>query len=230
MRRLPAILARGRGTLGVALIGAALMSLAGASSACAASPRWALAAVAVPRSFAPDDSSGDDQFVVEAVNVGNASAEGAVTITDKLPAGLAAVSIEGEGAGHSCTLVSLTCVFSDGPRPTGRLVVVIHVDVRPGAPASLVDEASVSGGGAGEVSASEPVQISAMPVGFGIERFSMVGANEDGSVDSQAGSHPYELTAEVGLNQTLDSETKITSVGSIKDLRFELPPGLTLNP
>lgn len=223
----------GMGTYGRAvrvLACAVLVTLAGASSAYAAGPRWAFTSVAAPRSFAPSDSSGRDQLLLEAINVGGAKAEGAVTITDKLPTGLTAVSIEGEGAASTCTLASLTCVFTEGPQPVGRLAVVVHVDVQPSAPLTVVNEASVYGGGADEVSASDPVQITSTPVTFGIERYDLAATNEDGSADVQAGAHPYELTAEAGFNRALGSGAKITTEGEVKDLDFELPAGLNLDP
>src|SRR6202042_2620717 len=59
--------------------------------------------------------------------------------------------------------------------------------------------------------------------GFGIERYSLSATNEDGSTDTQAGSHPYELTAEADLNANMQ-------VGSeVKNLTFELPPGLIID-
>jgi hypothetical protein len=59
--------------------------------------------------------------------------------------------------------------------------------------------------------------------GFGIERYSLSATNEDGSMDTQAGSHPYELTAEADLDANMQ-------VGSeVKNLTFELPPGLIID-
>lgn len=212
-----------------ALALAASVALPGVSNAFTAQPRWALTTTVAPSSFAPGDSSGRDELELEAVNVGNAAAEAPVTITDKLPAGLTAVSIQGEGA-ERCVLASLTCVFATGPRSARRLAVVIHVDVDVDTPASLLNEASVSGGGSFPVSASDRIPITSVPVSFGIERYALTATDEDGAPDPQAGSHPYELTAEVGLNQTLDSEGEPTPVGSVRDLHFELPPGLSIDP
>lgn len=62
--------------------------------------------------------------------------------------------------------------------------------------------------------------------GFGIERYGLTATNENGSADTQAGSHPYELTAEVGL----DSGAQSAGEGEVRNLNFELPPGLTLDP
>jgi hypothetical protein len=206
------------------------MALMAASRAEAAVPVWALTAVAAPRSFMPGESGGRDRFLVEATNVGSAGMTGAVTITDSLPAGLTAVGIEGEGAGHTCTLTPLSCVFTSGPRPARRLAVVIRVNVDPVAPSSVTDEATVSGGGAPGASAREPMQISSTPTVFGFEGFSFSVTNEDGSANTQAGSRPYAITADIGLNQTVDSEGKITTAGSVKDLGLELPEGMIVNP
>src|ERR1039458_3152429 len=60
--------------------------------------------------------------------------------------------------------------------------------------------------------------------GFGIERYGLTATNEDSSADVQAGPHPYELTAEAGL------ESGAQSASEVRDLTFELPPGLTLDP
>jgi hypothetical protein len=62
--------------------------------------------------------------------------------------------------------------------------------------------------------------------GFGIERYSLTATEEGGSADTQAGSHPDELTAEVAL----DSSAHGASADEVKDLSFELPPGLILDP
>jgi hypothetical protein len=54
--------------------------------------------------------------------------------------------------------------------------------------------------------------------GLGIENYSLVATNANGSLDTQAGSHPFALTATARL-----------STSGVKDLRFELPPGLVGN-
>lgn len=62
--------------------------------------------------------------------------------------------------------------------------------------------------------------------GFGIERYSMTASNEDGSTDVRAGSHPHDLTAEVALDPNAHS----TSTDEVRDLSFELPAGLIVDP
>jgi hypothetical protein len=191
------------------LVSLAVLSgaLPGLSRACGAGHGWALTAAAAPSSFAPADGSGQDELRLEAVDIGGSAPEGAVTIADKLPAGLTAVDVEGEGA-ERCTLGSLTCVFSGGTLRGRRVAVVIHVDVDADVPTSVVNEASVLGGGAPEASTSDRIQITSLPVAFGVERYALTANTEDGAPDTQAGSHPYELTAEVGLNQTLNRKVR----------------------
>jgi hypothetical protein len=56
---------------------------------------------------------------------------------------------------------------------------------------------------------------------FGLEKLAVSARSQDGSVDVQAGSHPYSLntTIELAVNQ-----------GDLKDAKVELPPGLVGNP
>ena len=53
--------------------------------------------------------------------------------------------------------------------------------------------------------------------------------NEDGAPATQAGSHPYQLTTTLVLNQTNKTGVR-TPVALPKDLRFNLPPGLVGDP
>jgi hypothetical protein len=61
---------------------------------------------------------------------------------------------------------------------------------------------------------------------FGIERYALTATENDSSADTQAGSHPYELTAEA----VLEPNAHNTSADEVKNLDFELPPGLVLDP
>jgi hypothetical protein len=61
---------------------------------------------------------------------------------------------------------------------------------------------------------------------FGIESFTTTAVNRDGSVDLQAGSHPYEYRVSFTMNQ--DSEG--TPEGTLRHLVVDLPPGLVGNP
>jgi hypothetical protein len=65
------------------------------------------------------------------------------------------------------------------------------------------------------------------PLQFGVDNFEQIAFDEDGSVDTQAGSHPYGLTTTLDLNRTGTApfQPKLP-----KDLHFNLPPGLVGNP
>ena len=56
---------------------------------------------------------------------------------------------------------------------------------------------------------------------FGLQKLAVSVRNQDGSVDVQAGSHPYSLTTTFVLEP---------GEGDLKDARLELPPGLIGNP
>jgi hypothetical protein len=207
-------------------IGALLLAMvSGGVSAAAAAPVWSIRS-SVPHDLTP---GGTGEVIVTASNLGDADANSSVspiTITDKLPTGLTATAVSGSPGrspmGVACSLASLSCEAkaSGYLYPYDVIEIVIDVSVAADAPASGADVAEVAGGGAKPASSDEPVSMRATPGGFGVEKFAQIALNEDGSVDTQAGSHPFELTTTIGLSGS----------GLGKDLRFDLPPGVIGNP
>jgi hypothetical protein len=61
---------------------------------------------------------------------------------------------------------------------------------------------------------------------FGIDSLEASAANEDGTIDLQAGSHPYGYTVHFEMNQDGEENPE----GTIRSLIVELPPGLVGNP
>jgi hypothetical protein len=191
----------------------------------------------------------DGLIVLTATNLGDASVNGEgshrVTIVDKLPPGLRAVFIEGfagarAGTGGSfgaaaCSVESLTCTFAKTLPPYHPIEVLVGVDVKPGASPGEPNEASVSGGEAPAVSIRRPVRMCDEPAGVGVENYELTPEEEGGALDTQAGSHPFQLTTTLTLNQVAE-ETKENEgllpqpVMLAKDLNFKLPPGLIGNP
>jgi uncharacterized repeat protein (TIGR01451 family) len=100
-------------------------------------------------------------------------------------------------------------------------ITVKDSGVTPGASS----QGEVSGGGAPLVSVPRPVPVGGPPA-FGTEEFSLVPEEEGGGVDAQAGSHPFQLTASFGLNQTNDPAGPPALP---RDLHFRLPAGLVGN-
>ena len=97
------------------------------------------------------------------------------------------------------------------------------------------DEVSISGGEAPDVTIRKPLIVSGTPTPFGVEDYGLTPENEDGSVDTQAGSHPFQLTSTLGLNQAVEEGNlqfgMLPSVPALaKDLHIKLPPGLIGNP
>jgi hypothetical protein len=218
---------RAKHVVGVAAAGVLLLSLVVAVPVFAATPAWKVNSVVSPRNITP---GGQGELIVTAMNLGDAVAEGAtspITITDVLPAGFSATEISGDGL--NCEMSTLTCVSTSAVAPYERLSVTIHVAAAENAPTNGVNKVSVSGGGALPETGSGPVSVSAAPPRFGVENLELNPLNENGSPDTQAGSHPFELTTTLDLNLKQGPQGALP-VGLAKDLSFRLPPGLVGNP
>jgi hypothetical protein len=185
----------------------------------------------------------DGQLVVSASNMGNAEADGStgapVVLRDKLPAGLIARSAVGQAGNASfgpprsqlnCSIASgslVECSFEGKLRSYEALEVEIGVEVLPAGKSGEANEVSVSGGGAPAASLQRPITVSDEPTPFGPANYELTAFNENGSLDTQAGSHPYALTTVLDLNRTAEAPFQPAQE---KDLRFALPPGLLGNP
>ncbi len=107
---------------------------------------------------------------------------------------------------------------------TGRIGIAVKVVGSPGVGANRV---TVDGGGAsGVAETSTPLTISASTLGFGIAEFDAWFTNADGTPDTQAGSHPYELTVNFGVNVA----EKNQAGGALRDIKIGLPPGIVGDP
>jgi uncharacterized repeat protein (TIGR01451 family) len=120
-------------------------------------------------------------------------------------------------------------------REDPQIAIAVKATAIPGV---LSNHVTVAGGGApSAASATEPITVSETPAPFGIGMFDGWFTNSDGSVDTQAGSHPYSATFVLGFNQT-GSIMHEGSVYRLKELHaseqvrtveLELPPGLVGN-
>jgi hypothetical protein len=102
--------------------------------------------------------------------------------------------------------------------------VGVEVEVKPGASeGTLENRVSIAGGGAaGVTDVTDPVRLSASEAGYGFSNWDAWFSNADGSVSTQAGSHPYETAFAVSYNALASGRT---AGGEIRDLETELPPG-----
>jgi hypothetical protein len=219
------------------------VALAGAAPAAADGPAWSVRSVVIPANLPP---GGKGEVLVYATNLGDtaayASSTEPVKISATLPTGITATSITANeeattGAGRLPELVcepipALECEASSGTvLAYASLAVVIQVTVAADAQSGVPVQMSVSGGGAKPVSASEPPTVSSVPTKFGVERFEIAPLNADGSLDTQAGSHPFQLTTTIAFNQGFDEAEEVPEVLPLpKDQKFSLPPGLVGDP
>jgi hypothetical protein len=65
---------------------------------------------------------------------------------------------------------------------------------------------------------------------FGIASFDSPVTNQDGTPDTQAGSHPYQFTTAFTLNTTTNSVGHTVPDGDVKDIQVSLPPGFVGDP
>jgi uncharacterized repeat protein (TIGR01451 family) len=212
------------------------------SGAGAAVPWWQLDSVSEPSSL---PVGGTATLFVSVSNLGEGEVQASgqpVVVRDVLPAGLEAVSVSGAAAtvpagfiglrgGVACSLVSgslVECVFEGSLSPYEQLEVKIEVNVLAGAKSGEVNQASVSGGGVRGAKLERPIVVSSEPTGFGVENYELAPFDEDGSVDTQAGSHPFGLTTTLDLNRS--GTAPFFQPEMPKDLHFDLPPGLIGNP
>jgi hypothetical protein len=166
---------------------------------------------------------------------------GKVTVADQLPAGLRLAPFGSgsgkiSGNGWSCvapTSAAFTCTRSDGlPGEAAYPSIAAFVHAESDAPDSLVNSATVGGGGvAASATAYDPTTIATVP--FGINSFTTSVTDESGDPFVQAGGHPFAANSTFVLNYAPGDEQGhlITAGGAtVKDAEAELPPGFVGDP
>ena len=171
-----------------------------------------------------------------------------VRLVDELPAGLRAVaaSIITDGqhgddrSAGSCSVLAprqVECTPESALTPFAQFEVRIGVAAEPGAVMGETNEVSVSGGSAPRFAIKRPTAIGG-PVPFGVEDYELSPEEQRGGADTQAGSHPFQLTTTFTFNQTASTNSsqsisgpyEASPVALAKDLRLKFPAGLIGNP
>jgi hypothetical protein len=245
----------------VVLTAVGLVALLGASQAVAAEPWWHVNTISAPAA----SPGGEGRLVVEVSDLGDAmvnATEHGVSIVDTLPAGVSATHVYGEGGGVAigqsigggafkastlpCSISEagqkVTCTYGELLLAYERFMIAVTVKVAPGA-GTGVNEVSVSGGGAPALRLRRALSFGESPPGYGTENYELTPEEEGGVIDTQAGSHPFQLTTTLTLNTRAapvrmlnfhggadEVLPEVQPVGLTKDLRFDLPPGLVGNP
>ena len=231
----------------LAIVATALLALVmNASAAAAAAPWWRLSSRAAPTYLQQGDK--EAVVVIAASNLGDAEAAGAtqITLSDSLPPGIVAKEAPTGKASFSneelrdgqmtCEpLPALKCTYTNNVEPYERLEVRIPVEVAADA-STGANNVTVEGGGAAPASLSEPLVVRDEPTPFGTEQVTLTPENEGGSEDTSAGSHPFQMTTTLDLNQTLvpdrlkGNELEPSAPALLKDVHFKLPAGLIGDP
>jgi DNA/RNA endonuclease G (NUC1) len=163
--------------------------------------------------FTQGDSA--DTYLISVANVGSIASSGTVTVTDLLPAGLAATSISGDG--WMADLNSLTCSRSDA-LPAGQEYpfITVTVSVATNAPNNVTNNVSVSGGGdvnAGNDANTDPTTI--LTSGGTANAVTLFGWDTSGLPGgaNNYGPSPYPATT-VAPNLTVTGLTRGSGVGT----------------
>jgi hypothetical protein len=218
------------------------------ASASAAQPWWEVTSGSRPADLAPESEA---EIAATVENLGDAPVEGEsspATITDTLPDGLEAVGIvattrklgdlnlfgTSTAVSLPCSLGSLTCTMNATLEPYEQVELRIKVRVKASVSDSEVNRVSVTGGGAPSAAIARPLGVGEVTP-FGIEDFRERLEDEGGAPDTQAGSHPFQFTTTVAVNQgpDLDSLSEPAAAGPAvfaKDVFTRLPAGLIGNP
>jgi hypothetical protein len=210
-----------------------------------AAPGFQVIGRASPTNLPPGGEGTLKLYVVD-VGAGIDMSEPA-TLTDTLPPGLqghdAELFEEGGVEKAKCSGENvITCPLSpaasfqwSGPR---AFFVAIPVRVAGDASGTAIDRATVSGGGIRETTNySFSVSYGSGEPSAGFANLAVWSSNANGTLDTQAGSHPYELTTAFALNNTVFGErhrdgirNELAAGGEARNLNVNLPPGIVGDP
>jgi hypothetical protein len=120
-------------------------------------------------------------------------------------------------------------------RPNLQPEVAIAVRALPGAGEAETNRVAIAGGGAPTTASIEDtIRVSDLPPPFGVVGFDAWFSNADGTLDTQAGSHPYEATFSIDLANAIaqggeQGNLKVAG-GEARNFVVDLPPGLVGDP
>jgi hypothetical protein len=173
-------------------------------------------------------------------NSGSQPTDGSpITITDTLPAGTTVKDVGGQAI-NGRELQSLDCVAAPVLRCTFAgvlgvdelIVFTVHVAVAVSASGTVANSIVVSGGGVtAPVVSNAMSSLNAPSPAPGINTFNLTTVGADGALDTQAGDHPYEVTASLNFATKQEEPGSSSSVEGIaplqeaKDVVVNLPLG-----
>jgi hypothetical protein len=224
--------------VGALLLGICLGLTASASAAPA--PFWRVSSATYPTNLPP---GGEGAINLVVANTGNGSSAGAVTVVDTLPAGITATSA-GDGYLWQCSGTSVVTCTNDpvnnpsiAPTLAADSIIPISVSVDPSAVGNGMSSVEISGGGAvGSPPTRFEIPVGAQRAGFGLVPDSLFADSfaENGTVDTQAGGHPFAAATEFALDTAMGPGaffgTGPYPDQRLKDVVANLPLGFVGNP
>jgi hypothetical protein len=224
---------------------AAFLVYAGASAAnaqAASQPWWWIGAEAAPTHLSPPvegNATPKDEITVVVSDLAPVPASGAskpVVITDTLPEGLHVIGVKAAQPENQpkplCTTTPLRCEYTGVVNPSERLAMAVEVQAERPSGTTLENQMRVEGGGAPHpATATQQLTISGKEAPFGVQPhgFQIQPFDEDGTPSMLAGSHPFELTNTLVMNQK-GTEANREPIALPKELDFGLPAGLVGDP
>jgi hypothetical protein len=208
---------------------------------------WEVTTHSLPTNLPP---GGSGLIYLNIFNLDSQDSNGLVTVTDVLPPGMTATEagtlheshVGHEPGGWECTGTTVVTCTRSGLFAGGGGVpeafhsapqVAIAVAIAPGTSGTLLNQVTVEGGGAvTATTATGPIHVSLTPAGFGVANWDAWFSNPDGTIDTQAGSHPYAVTFDFEVNTIeLPAGGGFESAGGeVRKVVVDLPPGFVGNP
>lgn len=192
-------------------------------------------------------------ITLNVLDIGAGAVRPPATFTDLVPGALKVQGITFQAPFHEfrnigpCAATPQTggatlvgCTYEPPPPETGRQMpafesfevrISVAVEATTG---PLPNVARVEGGGASKAAEdTRPLAVGDEATPFGIERYTLSPEAQDGSPVEQAGSHPFQLTTDLGLDETLGTEAGPLLPAApelLRDVQVTLPPGLLGDP
>ncbi len=204
-------------------------------------PRFDLIGLHMPTHFTA--GSTNNEFVLVAANIGGGPTSGDVTLSATLPVGITPLGViesdnDPGSPSFECQIdvQVVTCIDVGPVKSSRQLEVRIQVEVDALlSPGKLSGQASISGGGAEDVSIETTTVISPTPPPFGFLAPPEGGPNAllseaDGEESTAAGSHPYQYTTSLGFPTEKTPTGELIGAETVRDVTVDLPRGLIVNP
>ncbi|HET9153509.1 MAG TPA: hypothetical protein VFN85_05290, partial [Solirubrobacterales bacterium] len=179
-------------------------------------------------------------YHLELTDVGDDATDGSeVKLTATLPSGLRGVSANTGSSGFECPAVAgenvIVCSGAPSMGSDAFVTIAITVEVEPSAPETLTTFFAVEGGGTGAEAGTtlDPVRVSTIQPGFGIDAFESSILGADGTPSTNAATHSTLQTTDIDINTHTDPNPFVGDAWPVEDLRdatVSLPPGLVGNP